>query len=1177
MSLITSFSQLKNFGLAISAVVSCVFGMNTLATAQSITSDGTLPNPTQVTERGNVAEITGGTTRGNNLFHSFQDFSVGTGNEAFFNNADNIANILGRVTGGNLSNIDGLLRANGSANLFLLNPAGIVFGEGARLNLGGSFFGSTADSIVFEEGEFNATNPDNTPLLTINAPIGFNFRTEPADIIVKGNGNGQRMLESEAIDTQDALRVNPEATIGLVGGNLIFEDAVLKTAGGRIELGSVAGGRVDLLPVGNRSSLDYSGINNFQDITLSGRTNIDASGLGAGNIQMQGRNITLSGVSAVEANILGDRPGGGIAIFADEAIEISGMENELSLVSAFGSSVFPSGNADGGDINIETGTLTIGDRAAIGTTTFGRGNAGNITINTRDSISLESQGNTAEIRAGVTGDAVGDGGNIELNTGSLTLNDNAFVNAETLGEGNGGNIKVNAREAIEIVGNDADSTLNTGINASSGSASNGNGGNIELNTGSLILNNGASIVTVGQDLSKGGEVTINATENVSFTNNSSIFTSAGEGGAIAINAKNLSLIAGGSIIGGIAPDSGFAEARAGDITISLSEDLTIDGLGNDGLTYINNPSFGTGNPGEIEIAARNVTFKNGGNISTTSNFDNVSIGNITLNATGNILFDGIKYPVRSGISNFLLSDVGGSIGEINISANNLTLTNGGGIGSQVAGVADSGNINLNIVDSIVIDGFDDVSFSDGSTVLGSSVFSNVVAGGTGNAGNINIETGNLALSRNGNIEALIQGRGSGGNIEIDAEQITLSEQGNKTISPSTISTGTIGESQANGGKITIDTNSLYIRDGSDIESSVTGVGNGGNIEINARDLVLVEGTGILFSREENRDVEIPSSIEADVLLEGNGNGGSIEIDTGRLIVDNNALISADVLRNSTGNGGSIAIRASDSIEVLGNGTIQASVFPDSSGTGGNLTIESKDIILNSGTISATTQSGQGANIDLTAKDILQLVENSTISAVAFNEANGGNININSDIIVAFPNRNNDIIASAAAGEGGNINITAEALFGLEERPQNPFTNDIDASSEFGLDGGVTISNPDVDIIRGATELPINLITTEQTIAEVCTSNATTARSTLIVNGRGGIMPEPSAVLNSEEIIAGDRSAEVRRGVPMSITTAKGNIIPARGVIERDGKIELTAEITALRQRDFSQTACKNRT
>ncbi|MEM7591442.1 MAG: filamentous hemagglutinin N-terminal domain-containing protein [Cyanobacteria bacterium P01_A01_bin.83] len=81
-----------------------------------VTSDNTIN--TQVNQNGNVAEITGGETRGANLFHSFGDFSVPTDNIADFQNADSISNIFSRVTGGKISNIDGMIRANGSANLY---------------------------------------------------------------------------------------------------------------------------------------------------------------------------------------------------------------------------------------------------------------------------------------------------------------------------------------------------------------------------------------------------------------------------------------------------------------------------------------------------------------------------------------------------------------------------------------------------------------------------------------------------------------------------------------------------------------------------------------------------------------------------------------------------------------------------------------------------------------------------------------------------------------------------------------------------------------------------------------------------------------------------------------------------------------------------------------------------
>ena len=145
-----------------------------------IEEDGT--TSTTVTNTTTGVQIDNGDRSGGNLFHSFQEFSVPTGQEAFFNNASDIANIFSRVTGSNISEIDGSIRANGTANLFLINPNGIIFGENASLNIGGSFFATTADSILFEgDVEFSASDR-STPLLTSSIPIGANFRNEPGTI-----------------------------------------------------------------------------------------------------------------------------------------------------------------------------------------------------------------------------------------------------------------------------------------------------------------------------------------------------------------------------------------------------------------------------------------------------------------------------------------------------------------------------------------------------------------------------------------------------------------------------------------------------------------------------------------------------------------------------------------------------------------------------------------------------------------------------------------------------------------------------------------------------------------------------------------------------------------------------------------------------------------------------------
>ncbi|NEU83656.1 filamentous hemagglutinin N-terminal domain-containing protein [Nostoc sp. UIC 10630] len=170
----------------------CILLFNKTVTAQ-IVPDKTLPQNSLVTVSDNTIEITGGTRAGNNLYHSFQEFSTSTGSSTFFKNALDIQNIINRVTGKSISNIDGLIKANGIANLFLINPNGIIFGKDARLDIGGSFIASTATTLKFPNNlDFSATNPGNTPLLSINTPIGLQYGTDPGAIQVKGDGQGTR-------------------------------------------------------------------------------------------------------------------------------------------------------------------------------------------------------------------------------------------------------------------------------------------------------------------------------------------------------------------------------------------------------------------------------------------------------------------------------------------------------------------------------------------------------------------------------------------------------------------------------------------------------------------------------------------------------------------------------------------------------------------------------------------------------------------------------------------------------------------------------------------------------------------------------------------------------------------------------------------------------------------------
>ncbi|MDJ0592053.1 MAG: filamentous hemagglutinin N-terminal domain-containing protein [Pleurocapsa sp. MO_226.B13] len=1051
----------------------CATSSKTLA---QITSDGTVN--TQINQNGNVAEITGGETRGSNLFHSFQDFSVPTGNEAFFNNANSISNIFSRVTGGNISNIDGLIRANGSAILFLINPAGIIFGENARLDLGGSFYGSTASSILFEDGEFSAADLETPPLLTVNAPIGLGFRDNPGNIEVQ-NSN---------------LQVSSGQNLNLLGKDINIGGAYLEAVGGRVNLGAISTAAI----VSFKENLQFNFDNvSLANIRLSNGAIINVNGTGGGEIEVNARNLSLTESSIFNAGISTnsstiESQAGNITINVAESLA-------LESASTIRNNVNLNGFGNAGDVKITAQNLYLADNSRLSSITQGNGNSGNIKLAVSDRISLEN----STIQTRIQPEGIGNAGNIEITTTNLSLKGEAKeiranLLADSAGNGDAGSIIINATENVSLESN---SSINNKASERSGNA-----GDISINANSLLIDgrsfilngNGDAEISIVNNIGNSGNTTINARfvalDNLSLINNSSFKNAIGEAGDITINTDSLS-IAGGSNIssltendsdggeininaqgveiltGGTITTSASSDGNAGNITLNIVDRIVVDGenplipseelrftlrtlQGLEPFTglFASTTDASSGNGGNININTGNLSLISGGAINTSTNGQG-NAGTIKIDASERISLDGEDRAAgRSAIRNRVEANAVGDAGNIEITTTDLSLINGGVITASTEGQGNGGTIIIKASDSISLDGEDQSGFR-------SSILNRVEGSALGDAGNIEITTTNLSLINEGRISANIQdplSQGNGGDIEIATVNLALMNGGRISASI---------EGQGNAGNIKINATNNISLDGEDrgggrsaIRNRVeaTGVGDAGNIEITTPNLSLTNGGVITASTRSqgnggsilinasdsiSLDGEDESGFRSSILnrVEGDavGDAGNIEITTTNLSLTSGGRISASTIENSQGNAGDINITAAG-INLLNNGEINVSALGQ--GNGGNIFIRANDLNLDRSSIFAVNQPSEinisantnpiGGNVNLELTDNLILRNDSSISARAFQEADGGNLDIDARFIIAFPDGNNDILASAQQGQGGNISIDAESLFGI---------------------------------------------------------------------------------------------------------------------------------------------------
>ncbi|MEA5572716.1 S-layer family protein [Calothrix sp. UHCC 0171] len=607
------------FGL-ISGMLACAI-YSTSVNAQ-VAPDGTLK--TTVSQSGNNFTITNGDRVGNNLFHSFSQFSIPSQGSAFFNNASDIQNIFSRVTGGTISNIDGLIKANGNANLFLLNPSGIVFGQNASLNIGGSFVGTTANSIKFADGtEFSAVNPTANPLLTMSVPIGLQMGQNSGDIQVQGSGHqltGGAFTPVIRDNTQSTLEVNSGNAIALVGQNVTLSGGVLTAENGRVEVGAVKAGTVNINSTSSDFQLDYANIESFGDIQLVNQSLVDASGLTSRGIQLQGQNISLKDGSAALIQTVGSQAPNSIRVRATGSLDLSGdvrTAPDVGIVRGVISSRLMTENlglGKGANIDVSAGNLRLNDGGIVVARTYGFDSGGNINVNIARDIQINRVTPLDPIAtSGIATPSFGSGksGNMNITASNLTITDGGLIISNNFGKGDSGNVNVNVSGAIEIKGI-YPITL-APANISSTVFGKGNGGYLNINTSRLILETGGNVATATVNSGAGGKLTINASESIELRD-----------GSISAAAPILPTTLRQAF--GL-PDR--PSGNAGSLTINTPT-LQID---NGGLVTVNNE--GLGNGGILTINANSLRLDNKGQV--IANTASGEGGNINLNLKSDLI------------------------------------------------------------------------------------------------------------------------------------------------------------------------------------------------------------------------------------------------------------------------------------------------------------------------------------------------------------------------------------------------------------------------------------------------------------------------------------------------------------------------------------------------------------
>ncbi|MEL7008283.1 MAG: filamentous hemagglutinin N-terminal domain-containing protein [Cyanobacteria bacterium J06588_4] len=973
--------------------------------------------------------IEGGAVRGENLFHSFENFGVNLGQQVYFANPDGIANILSRVTGDSASAIFGTLGVTGSADLFLLNPHGIVFGENAVLDLNGSFLATTADSFEFANGEsYSAVNPD-VPLLSINIPVGLQFGSEIGAIEIRGAGHNLGFVNATSLPIQNARPLGLEVTSGkdlaLIGGKIELVGGNLTAPGGKVSLGSVGEAGEVPLTTDEGLTFDYDSIVRFDDINLTQASSINLSDIGSGSLQIQAKNIAITENSTIIANTLGTENGGIVNLQATDSLDIIG-QNITDFPSAIFSQVASEATGNGSDIVFRATEFNLKDNAFIVSSTAGSGKAGTISLAAERATlaNRTSRQFGTGLFSQVNQTATGTGGNITLKVGELLeLAGGGQINLNTNAPGQGGSLFLESGR-LKISGESSGQfQISSAIITEAGVRETaGNGGDLEINVERLLLEKGGRINSNTKNNGRGGDILIQTSNN-----DSDLMDLQVSGTSLTNSASSIST----SVLQPQATGDG------GDLTINAQHNIVVRDSG-----FISSETKGFGSSGNLKINAQSLVLENGGQISSLNNGFGES-GALSIDAkdilvTGTAatgrqsgLFTTISRTGTGKESSREESTTRGTVEEspeVNqnradfaIASERLTIKEGGAIGSSTSGIVDAADLKLVVTNSLIIEGTKALVNNDKTvrTIIPSSLFTRVEENASGNGGQLQLSTGELVIDRGATISANTFGAGNAGDIVIDGTNNNITVQDSIEIEG--------------------------IRSGitSGVENPATG--DGGDIEItNVNHLVVAAGGSIGVDAKTDKERFIFGSEKPIAAGEINISAQNITI-SGALADESQLPSRVSAFSEGKSSSGTVTIKAAAAIQILDGAEILVRNLE--AGDAGNIRIDTRKLILDNGQLNAEVNAGTQGNVQLTTDDIF-VEQGGGINTQATGTATSGNISIDNSGNIFL--EDSQIVADATQGNAGNIQIDTVGLFTDSDSV-------ISASSELGIDGVVAIN------------------------------------------------------------------------------------------------------------------------